>query len=100
MIAITRAMDRARLTMKKPGGKGRQIHDLQEGAKPPGDLTAREREVVLLIAEGKRNKEVADALGITVRTAETHRARILRKLKVDSVAGIVRYAVRHKIIEA
>jgi two-component system response regulator NreC len=93
-------MDRARLTMNKPGEKGGQIHDPRDGAKPAGDLTAREREVVVLIAEGKRNKEVADALGITVRTAETHRARILRKLKVDSVAGLVRYAVRHGIIEA
>ncbi|MFN2621626.1 MAG: response regulator [Chthoniobacterales bacterium] len=62
-------------------------------------LTAREREIVQLIAEGKSNKEVAEALGISVRTAETHRAAILRKLKLDSVAGLVRYAIRNNMIE-
>ena len=62
-------------------------------------LSAREREIVQLIAEGKSNKEVAEALGISVRTAETHRASILRKLKLDSIAGLVRYAIRNKIIE-
>jgi len=67
----------------------------------PGQrLSAREREIVQLIAEGKGNKQVAEALGISVRTAETHRASILRKLNVDSVAGLVRYAVRNKIVEA
>ena len=67
----------------------------------PGQrLSGREREVVQLLAEGKSNKEVAEALGISVRTAETHRASILRKLNLDSVAGLVRYAVRNKIIEA
>jgi two-component system, NarL family, response regulator NreC len=62
-------------------------------------LSVREREIVQLIAEGKSNKEVANALGISVRTAETHRASILRKLNVDSVAALVRYAVRNKLIE-
>ena len=67
----------------------------------PGQrLSGREREIVQLLAEGKSNKEVAEALGISVRTAETHRASILRKLNLDSVAGIVRYAIRNKIIEA
>jgi two-component system response regulator NreC len=69
-------------------------------ASEPGErLSVREREIVQLIAEGKSNKEVAEALGISVRTAETHRASILRKLKVDSVAGLVRYAIRNKIID-
>jgi two-component system, NarL family, response regulator NreC len=67
----------------------------------PGQrLSAREREIVQLLAEGKSNKEVADTLGISVRTAETHRASILRKLSLDSIAGLVRYAIRNKIIEA
>jgi two-component system, NarL family, response regulator NreC len=63
-------------------------------------LSAREREIVQLIAEGKSNKGVADALGVSVRTAEAHRANILRKLKLQSIAALVRYAVRNKIIEA
>jgi two-component system response regulator NreC len=62
-------------------------------------LTLREREIVQLLAEGKSNKEVATALGISLRTAETHRASILRKLNLDSIAGLVRYAIRNRIIE-
>jgi DNA-binding NarL/FixJ family response regulator len=63
-------------------------------------LSAREREIVQLLAEGGSNKEVADKLGISVRTAETHRASVLRKLRLDSIASLVRYAIRNKIIEA
>jgi DNA-binding NarL/FixJ family response regulator len=63
-------------------------------------LTAREREIVQLLAEGRSNKEVAGVLGISIRTAETHRASVLRKLSLDSLAGLVRYAIRKKIIEA
>jgi DNA-binding NarL/FixJ family response regulator len=71
------------------------------GADHPGKrLSTREREIVQLLAEGKTNKEVGDMLGISVRTAETHRASVLRKLSLDSVASLVRYAVRNKIIEA
>lgn len=71
----------------------------RDEAEPGQRLSAREREIVQLIAEGRSNKDVADALGISVRTAETHRANILRKLRVDSVASLVRYAVRNKLIE-
>jgi two-component system, NarL family, response regulator NreC len=74
---------------------GGRRHEPEPGQR----LSAREREIVQLISEGKSNKEVADALGISVRTAETHRASILRKLNLDSVAGLVRYAIRNKIIE-
>jgi DNA-binding NarL/FixJ family response regulator len=63
-------------------------------------LTAREREIVQLLAEGKSSKEVAVALGISVKTAETHRANIMRKLELHSVSELVRYAVRNQIIEA
>jgi two-component system response regulator NreC len=73
--------------------KGRPVDE------PGQRLSAREREIVQLIAEGKSNKEVADALGISVRTAETHRASILRKLNLDSVASLVRYAIRNHLIE-
>jgi DNA-binding NarL/FixJ family response regulator len=63
-------------------------------------LTSREREIVQLLAEGKSSKEVAVALGISVKTAETHRANIMRKLELHSVSELVRYAVRNQIIEA
>ena len=62
-------------------------------------LTSREREVVQLLAEGKSSKEVASSLGISVKTAETHRANVMRKLELHSVSGLVRYAVRNQIVE-
>ena len=65
-----------------------------------GALTSREREIVQLIAEGKSSKEVASALGISPKTAETHRANLMRKLGIHSVSEIVRYAIRNRIIEA
>jgi DNA-binding NarL/FixJ family response regulator len=63
-------------------------------------LTSREREIVQLLAEGKSSKEVATSLGISVKTAETHRANLMRKLELHSVSELVRYAVRNQIIEA
>lgn len=63
-------------------------------------LTPREREIVQLLAEGKSNKEVASTLQISVKTAETHRSRIMSKLQVKSVGELVRYAVRNGIVEA
>jgi DNA-binding NarL/FixJ family response regulator len=63
-------------------------------------LTAREREIVRLLAEGKSNKEAARALGISIRTSETHRAAVMRKLQVESVADLVRYAIRNGIVDA
>ncbi|MGH9725970.1 MAG: response regulator, partial [Candidatus Acidiferrales bacterium] len=63
-------------------------------------LTSREREIVQLLAEGKSSKEVASSLGISVKTAETHRANIMRKLQLHTVTELVRYAVRNQIIEA
>lgn len=60
-------------------------------------LTIREGEVLQLIAEGRRSKEIGEALAMSVRTVETHRARIMRKLGIRSVAGLTKYALRHGI---
>lgn len=62
-------------------------------------LTDRERDVVRLLVQGSGNKEIATALGISIRTAETHRATLMRKLGLDSVAALVRYAIRNNIVE-
>jgi len=62
-------------------------------------LTPRQREVVQLLATGKSNKMVAAMLGISVKTAETHRNTIMHKLKFRSFSDLVRYAVRERIIE-
>jgi len=76
-----------------------------DGRSGPGSdknegLTPREREIVQLLAEGKSNKEVATVLGISIKTVETHRATVMRKLRLDSFADLVRYAIRQKIITA
>jgi RNA polymerase sigma factor (sigma-70 family) len=62
-------------------------------------LTPREREIVQLVVEGKSSKEVAESLNISVKTAETHRSNLMRKLQLHTVSELVRYAVRNKIIE-
>ena len=62
-------------------------------------LTSRERQVLQLLAEGQANKEIAWALGISPKTAETHRARIMAKLEFHSITDLVRYAIRNRIIE-
>ncbi|MGA7684687.1 MAG: response regulator transcription factor [Terriglobales bacterium] len=65
---------------------------------PRAKLTPREREIVQLLAEGKSSREVAEALGLSVKTAETHRANIMRKLHLHSVSDLVLYAVRNNIV--
>lgn len=63
-------------------------------------LSASEREILQLLAEGYSNRQIAVLKGISVKTAETHRMNIMRKLKVRSIAGLVHYAVRNGIIDA
>lgn len=65
---------------------------------PSDPLTAREREVLQLIAEGKTTKEVASLLGISVKTAESHRTRLMEKLGVHETASLVRYALRRGLV--
>jgi len=62
-------------------------------------LTPRERGVVQLIAEGYSNKQTANILNISLKTVETHRAAVMRKLEISSSASLVRYAIRNKIVE-
>lgn len=72
------------------------VAPVQNSPKP----SSREREIIQLLAEGKSNKDVASVLGISVKTAETHRAAVMRKLGLHSVSELVRYAIRNHIIEA
>ena len=62
-------------------------------------VTAREREIIQLIAEGKSNKNAAAALKISVKTIEAHRANIMRKLRLRTASDLVRYAIRNKIVQ-
>jgi DNA-binding NarL/FixJ family response regulator len=72
-----------------------------EDAAPQGALalSPRERHVVQLLAEGNNNKEVARALQLSVKTVETHRSNIMRKMEFGSLADLVRYAIRNKIVD-
>jgi len=65
-----------------------------------GSPSLRERQVLCLLADGKSNKEIAVALCLATRTVETYRARIMLKLNLHSTAALVRYAIRHKFVEA
>jgi DNA-binding NarL/FixJ family response regulator len=70
-------------------------------ATPPGDvLSSRERQVLQLVAEGKTTKEIAGVLGVSIKTADSHRARIMRKLDIHDTAGLVRFAIRRGLIQA
>jgi two-component system nitrate/nitrite response regulator NarL len=76
----------------------RVVADVVQRGGKPGEperplLSDRERDVLLLLAEGASNKEVADRLGIGVRTAETHRERLMRKLNIHTVAGLTKFAI-------
>jgi len=67
--------------------------------RPADPLTARERQVLQLIAEGKSTKDTASVLGISVKTAESHRMRLMQKLNIHETASLVRYAVRRGLIQ-
>ena len=73
-------------------------HDLKEHLQ--ARLTPREGEIIRLLALGKSNKEISSELGITIRTAETHRAKIMLKLGMHSLAEVIHYAIRHKLMSA
>jgi DNA-binding NarL/FixJ family response regulator len=73
--------------------------DRNRTAPPVADrLTSREREVVQLLAEGNSNKDIARALDLSVKTVETHRAAVMRKLDLHSLPDLVRFAIRNRII--
>lgn len=77
----------------------REDHAKKQSSAVGERLSVREREVVQLLAEGKSNKEIGASLHISKRTVDHHRARIMDKLKVQSVGQLVLYAVRNKIVE-
>ena len=67
---------------------------------PTDPLTAREHQVLQLVAEGSTTKEIASLLGISMKTAESHRSHIMDKLAIHDTAGLVRYAIRRGLIHA
>lgn len=88
------------LVYLSPGVSGAVMEAFRNRKGPRKDnLTTRERQVLQLIAEGKSTKDVASLLNISVKTAESHRTRLMQKLDIHETASLVRYAVRHGVIE-
>lgn len=73
---------------------------LQNAPMPGNPISDRERQVLQLVAEGKTTKEIASLLGISVKTAESHRSNMMDKLNIHDTAGLVRYAIRIGLIES
>ncbi len=71
---------------------------MHEGGRTRGDLTATEREIVRLVAEGKSSAEAATLLGLSTRTVETYRSRLMAKLQLEDMAGLIRFAIRNGIV--
>jgi len=83
-----------------PGVSRAVVEAYRTKADSPADpLTARERQVLQLIAEGKSTKDAASLLGISVKTAESHRMRLMQKLDIHETASLVRYAVRRGLVQ-
>jgi DNA-binding NarL/FixJ family response regulator len=76
-----------------------QLSDMASAVAPGEAATPRQREIIQLIAEGKSSKEIASALGVSSKTVEAHRANIMRKLRLNSVSDVVRYAIRNKLVQ-
>jgi DNA-binding NarL/FixJ family response regulator len=84
-----------------PGAYGAVVAVYLSGRNVAADpLTSREREVLQLVAEGHTTKEIAGALALSGKTVESYRSRIMEKLGIHETAGLVRYAIRHGLIEA
>ena len=84
-----------------PGASQAVIDACLAANTPAGDrLTPREQQVIKLVAEGKATRKIAGELGISVKTAEFHRARVMEKLNIHTTAGLVRYAIREGMISA
>jgi DNA-binding NarL/FixJ family response regulator len=75
-----------------------RLGELSPGDSGAGILTPREREIVQLLAEARSNKEISTILAISVKTVETHRASIMRKLGISSIVDLVHYAIRNNLV--
>jgi DNA-binding NarL/FixJ family response regulator len=91
---LASGLNQVLLRQPAPHGAAGQDENRIEAA-----LTAREREIIQCLAAGQSNKEVASRLSISIKTVETHRASIMRKLNLENLSDLVRYAIRKQIIE-
>ena len=101
LLAAVEAVAAGGKYFTRPTGDATQAGGQRVGGSPVlPRLSAREREIVQLLAEGRTSKEIASRLGIAFKTVDAHRTNIMRRLNVHAVADLVRYAVRERIIQA
>ena len=94
-VYVTSDVTHVLLDRRRPGGRpGGHPGGPSTGAPPPDVLTPKEREVLQLIAEGLTSKEIGKRLGAALKTIETHRTNVMRKLDLHSIAGLTKYAIR------
>ena len=99
LVQAVRQVNRGEVYLS-PGVSRAVVDGYVSKEQPPAEpISARERQVIQLIGEGKSTKQVADILGISIKTVETHRVRMMRKLDIHEVASLVRYAIRSGLVQ-
>jgi DNA-binding NarL/FixJ family response regulator len=99
LVAAIRHVDRGEVYLSPKISKAVVHSYLTNAEAPSGQLSARERQVLQLVGEGHSTKKIAVLLGISVKTADTHRTRVMEKLDIHQTAGLVRYAIRNGLLE-
>ena len=98
LVAAIQHVDRGEVYLSPKISKAVvQAYLTNEG--PSGQLSVRERQVLQLVGEGHSTKKIASLLGISVKTADTHRTKLMEKLDIHQTAGLVRYAIRNGLLE-
>ena len=99
LVAAIRHVDRGEVYLSPKISKAVVRAYLNNSEGPNGHLTVRERQVLQLVGEGHSTKKIASLLGISVKTADTHRTKLMEKLDIHQTAGLVRYAIRNGLLE-
>jgi two-component system response regulator NreC len=99
LVAAIRHVDRGEVYLSPKISKAVVRAYLNNTDGPSGKLSVRERQVLQLVGEGHSTKKIATLLGISVKTADTHRTKVMEKLDIHQTAGLVRYAIRNGLIE-
>ncbi len=99
LVAAIRHVDRGEVYLSPKISKSVVEAYLANTDGPNGKLSVRERQVLLLVGEGHSTKKIAALLGISVKTADTHRTKVMDKLNIHQTAGLVRYAIRNGLVE-
>ncbi|MEA3160205.1 MAG: hypothetical protein QOD95_1753 [Gammaproteobacteria bacterium] len=99
LVAAIRHVDRGEVYLSPKISKAVVHAYLNNTAGPNAQLSVRERQVLQLVGEGHSTKKIASLLGISVKTADTHRTKLMEKLDIHQTAGLVRYAIRNGLLE-